>query len=170
MSDHNLEKIFAFLNEIGIPVRVETISTETFMPGLKIANGMLVVDLEKLKYPGDVLHEAGHIAVMCADLRPVLNDEMLNASPQSDANEMAAIAWSYAACKHLNIDPLYVFHGNGYKGGGTYIADNFNSGRYFGVPMLQYYGMTREGTASPASQDTASCYPNMLNWLSQAQT
>jgi hypothetical protein len=31
--------------------------------------------------------------------------------------EMAAIAWSYAACVHLGLEPTVVFHSDGYKGG-----------------------------------------------------
>lgn len=58
------QTIVAFLEEIGIPVRRVAIEENTFLPGVMISQGTLLVDEEKLLYPGDLLHEGGHIAVM----------------------------------------------------------------------------------------------------------
>jgi hypothetical protein len=41
------------------------------------------------------------------------------------AEEMMANCWSYAACVHLKLNPYFVFHEEGYRGGGSYIANNF---------------------------------------------
>ena len=84
------------------------------MPGLSIRNGCLIIDPEKLLYPGDILHEAGHIAVVPAEMRQALNDDVTN-TQFDEGCEMAAIAWSYAACRYLSIDPHIVFHEHGYK-------------------------------------------------------
>jgi hypothetical protein len=59
-----LDKSVGFLRAIGIPVHFKPIATDCFLPGISIINGEIVVDMEKLKYPGDILHKAGHIAVM----------------------------------------------------------------------------------------------------------
>ena len=72
---------------------------------------------------------------------------------------MMAIAWSYAACMHLGIDPVFVFHNDGYHGGGASIIENFSVGHYFGVPVLQWLGMT----AAPGSATGA--YPQMTKWM-----
>lgn len=76
---------------------------------------------------------------------------------------MMAIAWSYAACVHLELDPYFVFHDDGYKGGGSYIADNFKEKKYFGLPMLQWVGMTVD--EKKAEQLKVSPYPSMIKWL-----
>jgi hypothetical protein len=67
--------------------------------------GGLIYDPGKLRYPGDLLHEAGHLAVMSPERR-------LRAQPyvgKYAAEEMMAIAWSYAAAVHLGLDPSIVF-------------------------------------------------------------
>ena len=58
---------------------------------------------------------------------------------------MMAIAWSYAASVHLQLDPSVVFHADGYRGGSQSLIENFTGGRYIAVPTLQWLGMTAEG-------------------------
>src|SRR6185295_11016435 len=101
------------------------------------------IDKNKMMYPGDLLHEAGHIAVTAKEKRNMLDGNLEN-NESGGALEMMAIAWSYAACIHLNLDPHIVFHENGYKGDGESIVENFQQGRFFGTPMLQWCGMTIE--------------------------
>jgi hypothetical protein len=95
--------------------------------------------------------------------RSSLNDETIILREQRDAEEMMVIAWSYAACVHLGIDAGFVFHDEGYKGGGSYIADSFNNGNYFGVPMLQWVGMTQE--KKNEAEPDKPVYPALLKWL-----
>lgn len=153
----SLPSILSFLAEIGIVVRERPLPAPTFLPGILIEAGELVIDREKLAYPGDLLHEAGHIAVVPPSQRASLNDD-LQTGP---AEEMAAIAWSYAAARHIGIDPAIVFHDHGYKGGGASLLENFNAGRTVGVPMLAWYGLTRER----AEDSAAPVYPRMSGWL-----
>ncbi len=129
------------------------------MPGLTIDHGTLVVDRSRLQHPGDLLHEAGHLAVIPADERAQL---VGNAGPDP-AREMMAIAWSYAALRHLRLDPAVVFHEGGYRGGSGSLIENFSAGRYIGVPVLQWLGMTAEGTR--AVELGIKPYPKMLKWL-----
>jgi len=56
-------KIAKFLNEIGIRTIPAKLDRQTFLPGILIREGQLLVDEEKLAFPGDLLHEAGHLAV-----------------------------------------------------------------------------------------------------------
>jgi hypothetical protein len=164
MEDQIINKIIGFIKSIGIGVFFETIEGETFVPGITIRDGAVIVDREKLSYPGDLLHEAGHIAVMSSEKRKYLNDN-IDAELADAGNEMAAIAWSYAVCRHLQIDPAVVFHEHGYKGGSDAILENFNTGHYIGVPLLQWYGMTYEPRQAKELQTEP--YPNMVNWMSQ---
>jgi hypothetical protein len=157
-------QIISFIRGIGIPVDFAVIEHTTFLPGVTIQNGGLIVDAEKLKHPGDLLHEAGHIAVTPKDKRPVLNDNV-DTFAQQGGEEMAAIAWSYAACKHLGMDSRVVFHEEGYKGDSESLIENFDNGRYIGVPLLQLYGITFE--KKQAAEQLVQPYPHIINWLSQ---
>jgi hypothetical protein len=152
------EKAVDFLQSIGISVHYRSFDGKGFLPGISIINGEIVVNRELLKYPGDILHEAGHIAVVSAADRSSLNAQSIADREMKEAEEMMAIAWSYAACVHLGIDAAFVFHDNGYKGGGSSIAENFREGRYFGVPVLKWVGMCN-------NPDEENGYPKMIKWL-----
>lgn len=152
----SLDRILPFLAEIGVPVHERPLPEATFLPGILIERGALVFDRTRAE-PGDLLHEAGHLAVMTPTERAAATGD-LGTGP---GEEMAAIAWSYAACCHLQLPAEVVFHSAGYRGGGQSLADNFKAGRYLGTPLLQWYGMTRErsdGSDTPV-------YPRMGRWL-----
>lgn len=157
-----LHKCVEFLNTIGITTSFRKIEAGSFLPGLLIEQGCIVVDGDALLYPGDILHEAGHIAVVPADRRSLLGQQAIIESKERETEEMMAIAWSYAACIHLQIDPHIVFHEEGYKGGGKSIVENFQAGRFFGTPMLQWCKMTVEPKNAQPGQPA---YPQMLKWL-----
>lgn len=156
-ADPLTERLATFVRGIGIDTRAATLSEQTFLPGLDIRHGAILVDEERLSYPGDILHEAGHLAVADPAERraPTL-------SP-TDGDEIATLAWSYAALRHLDLDPEIVFHPGGYKGGGASLIENFTAGRYLGVPLLQYYGMTVEPRR--AAERGVEPFPHMLRWL-----
>ena len=63
-TDELITTMTDFLQEIGIVIHFESIGKSTFLPGLELRNGELVVDREKLAYPGDILHEAGQLSVV----------------------------------------------------------------------------------------------------------
>ena len=134
------------------------------MPGLLIEQGGIVIDKEALLYPGDVLHEAGHIAVVPADRRSLLNQQAIIESKERDTEEMMAIAWSYAACIHLLIDPFFVFHEQGYRGGRDYITDSCRLKNYIGLSMLEKIGLTVN--EKNAHRLNTPSYPHMTKWLS----
>lgn len=158
-----LKSCIDFLAEIGIPVSYKKLEGPCFLPGLSIGNGTVIIDTDALKYPGDILHEAGHIAVVPANERATLDGATIDKRHNREAEEMMAIAWSYAACIHLDIDPSFVFHDDGYKGGGSFIVDNFREKKYFGLPMLQWTGMAMDEKTARTSGLPA--YPSMIKWL-----
>lgn len=125
---------------------------------MTVRRGALLVDPARLEWPGDLLHEAGHIAVTNPAARASL-DEVAS----DPAEEMAAIAWSYAAAVKIDLDPRIVFHDMGYRGGGAYLADAFLTTGPPGLPMLQWYGMTLDARA--AKQQNQPAFPHMLRWL-----
>jgi hypothetical protein len=158
-----LERVVIFIRSIGIPVEYRSLNEDTFLPGILIDKGSIFIDLKRLKYPGDLLHEAGHVACVSTADRASLTAAAIGSREHHAAEEMMAIAWSFAACKYLSIDPYFVFHEDGYKGGGKEIADQFEMGNYFGVPMLQWAGMTAEPRMSEKLGLPA--YPTMVKWL-----
>lgn len=152
-------RIAGFLVGIGIAVRWETIAGPTRLPGIRIDHGALVVDPARLDHPGDLLHEAGHLAVLAAEERALLAGDA-GADP---AHEMLAMAWSYAALRHLGLDPTVVFHEGGYAGGSRTLLENFATGRFLAVPLLEWLGMAA-GPARAAELGIEP-YPAMIRWL-----
>lgn len=78
--DPTTDLIAAFLLEIGLRVRAGELADEPFIPGILIDRGEPIVDERRLLSPGELLHEAGHIAVTEPDLRPALSGRIRPAS------------------------------------------------------------------------------------------
>lgn len=154
-TQNDFEKCIAFLNNIGIKTSFRALDDSSFLPGLEIENGNIIIDTNLLQHPGDVLHEAGHIAVVSQKDRTHLTANALINRKNREAEEVMAIAWSFAACMHLDIDPTYVFHETGYRGGSNDIIDSCNKNEYVGTLMLQSLGM--------GSKD--SDIHQMIRWL-----
>lgn len=60
---------------------------DTILSGIKVARGVLIYDQARLQFPGDRLHEAGHLAVKSPEDRKLAGDN-LSGDP---AEEMMAI-------------------------------------------------------------------------------
>lgn len=128
---------------------------------MAIDHGTLVVDPERLDHPGDLLHEAGHLALFPAESRATMSGDL-----DSDGGyEMAAIAWSFSALRHLALPSEVVFHEEGYRGGAASLVSNFEAGRYIGVPLLQWLGLTVDG--GRAAELGIDPYPHMIRWLAE---
>jgi hypothetical protein len=154
-----LDDIVRFLESIGIPVRFAEIGHPTFLPGIEIQRGRLTVDRARLLHPGDLLHEAGHLALMDSARRAQTTGD----TGDDGGQELGAIAWSYAAALHIGLEPRVVFHDDGYKGSAAVIAENFAAGHYIGVPMLLWKGLALETRI--ARERGLPGYPQMLRWL-----
>ena len=147
------------MREIGLEVNFEPLTEPTVLPGIDVHHGTLAIDAAQLKYPGDLLHEAGHLAVVTPQRRRRMHRNV----GQKAYEEMLAIAWSYAAAVHLNMDVSVVFHADGYRGWSATLLENFSHGRYFAVCTLAWLGMTVEPKSGiPPTPDT---YPKMRKWV-----
>jgi hypothetical protein len=155
-------QIADFLNEIGIETLKARLDVETFLPGILVERGKLLVDEDKLVYPGDLLHEAGHLAVVPAALRAVSDSEIELPDVDPDLLEGQAISWSYAACVHLGIDPRLVFHEGGYKGNSEHLLLSFGLGVFFGISQLEAAEMTYTAAGAAAA---AAPFPAMRKWV-----
>ncbi len=159
---NEIGEIFYFLNEIGIGYSLIDESADSFLKGIKIVNGRLVINLKNLLCIGDILHEAGHLACLPESLRSKANGNIAESLGEEHTFEMGVIAWSVAAAIYLNIPLSHIFHKDGYNGDADWLVEQYDSGNYMGLPLLQWMGMVAyedelmEGRILP--------YPKMLRW------
>jgi hypothetical protein len=158
MLDPTATLILDWIQKIGLTVRLAPLGADTFLPGVTLEPGGLVVDAKQLLYPGDLLHEAGHLATMLPAQRASASSDV--GSDMGD--EIAAQCWSYAAAIHLGLPPEIVFHANGYKGAAQSLIETYRAGN-IGVALLQWMGLTLD--RKQASAASVPPYPHMTRWL-----
>src|SRR5205807_9172206 len=103
------EKLATFVRGIGIDVRATALDGPPFFPGVDIQYGASLIDETRLAHPADILHEAGHIAVSEPSVRRAFRLE------PNGGEEMATLAWSYAAALHLDVPPDVLFRPEQHK-------------------------------------------------------
>lgn len=152
-----LAAVLAFLRGIGIGVSPANLDpADCVLPAIAIHDGALLYDPAGRGWIGDLLHEAGHLAVSEPGKRATLS--VVEHDP---AEEMATLAWSYAAAVAIGVPIEVLFH-PAYKAGSQSLIDAFAGGAPIGLPMLQYWGMA----ARPDEDEPA--YPAMRHWLRPA--
>ena len=145
------------VRSVGIPVHVADLPQLASFPGLDIEYGAVLIDESRLIHPGNILHEAGHIAVTDPAVR---NERKL--SP-TGGEEVSTLAWSYAATLYLGFEPDLVFYPGSYQGWDIPLLEGFAEGRYIGIPLLQRYGMSYD--AKSAATIGVRPFPHMVKWL-----
>ncbi len=153
-----VKTILGFLTQIGLPYQECSIEQQTFLPGLRLEQGVLHIDTAKLLHPGDILHEAGHIAVCEPTERHLMSGDIYKSGRNQSwmqGEEMAAIAWSVAASKFIGLPLEVVFHPHGYKGASEHYIKIFSEGEAFGTPLLRAWDMV----------DPDLGFPFMRIWL-----
>ena len=159
----DLDAIIDFLAEVGISVREGVPPAGSFLPGVAIACGGLIFDRDRLRWPGDLLHEAGHVAVTPRALRGSLEGTLNTEDAIENAGEVEAIAWSWAALQHLGLAPEVLFHPEGYRGRAAGLLLSYSLGVCPGAFGLAQAGMTLLGAS--AHQAGLPPYPHMTRWL-----
>ncbi|NCT83088.1 MAG: hypothetical protein GXC94_08105 [Comamonadaceae bacterium] len=157
MTTDPLPLLLDFLTGIGLDVREGEVPADSFLPGLRLVAGTLVVDRAALRWPGDLLHEAGHVATTPAALRATLDDRLADDPTVAHRGEAEASAWAWAALTRLGLPAELLFHAGGYHGHAAGLALTYAMGVYPGAAGLASAGMTRLGGADG--------YPRMLRWL-----
>jgi len=150
-------RILPFLQSIGLEVVIAAVPAGTLLPGIAIRRGVLHCDPHCLTWPGDLLHEAGHLAVTPAALRTAVDGDALSDAPH--AGEAEATAWAYAATRALGLDPSVLFHAGGYHGKGGQLAFTYAGGCYPGAG-----GLIAADMCDPPNAP-AGGYPHMRRWL-----
>jgi hypothetical protein len=181
-----LAPIAGFLNDIGIPCAEGYVPDESFLPGVAVAGGTLVYDAAALGSPGDLLHEAGHIALVPARFRGLVDDDVdavitglidgtatlpAGAAPATDGeiallrqSEPVAGAWSYAAAMAIGAPAACVFWGETYRGKAEALIGQLEQGFHIGIQWLARFGYC---TAPPPFGDPMepAPFPHMRRWL-----
>lgn len=158
-----LQKIISFLEEINIKTVEKELDDDTFLPGLELGPDSLFIDYSKLKYPGDILHEAGHLAVTSSENRKHIGSEAMPKEWPSQGDEIGAMLWSYAAAHHLELSFEVVFHPNGYKGNSEWLIENYSIGNFIGLPLLEWMELTLG--KERAEKENKEAFPVMQKWL-----
>lgn len=164
MQKEIINRITDFLRSISIEVKFRDIDEATFLPGILIENGVIIVDEQRLKFPGDLLHEAGHIALEPGTHRSNLYGNVEANKSNLEALETGVILWSWAALQHLQLPPEVVFHPEGYKGNSEWLIEQFQHKNFIGLPLLEWMGLTY---SRPQISDGATipAFPHMIKWL-----
>lgn len=157
-----VKKVVQFLEEIKINV-IEKELGNTFLPGLELGPNCIYIDYEKLLYPGDILHEAGHLAVTTSAERKLVGTTEIPSEWPTQGDEIAAILWSYGALHYLELPLEFVFHPNGYRDQSQWFISNFSSGTYMGLPLLEWMGLCLG--KEKAEKEKKSPFPAMQKWL-----
>jgi hypothetical protein len=157
------DRILGFLRGIGMAVCEADVPEGSFLPGIRIERGGLRVDRARLRWPGDLLHEAGHLAVVPAALRSGMDDDLAELPPVPHGGEIEATAWAWAALRHLGLDSAVLFHDGGYHGRSAGLRNTFELGVYLGASGLAAAGLTLLPAQVVAGGPPA--YPHMLAWL-----
>jgi hypothetical protein len=116
-----------------------------------------------MPWPGDLLHEAGHIATTPPALRSSLSNGIELPDSVPYATEAEVTAWAYAAIVHLGLDPAVLFHPGGYGGSSDHLIATLSAGVYPGAHGLAQSGMTAVG--ADAHGRGVPAYPKMMRWL-----
>ncbi|MBW8841737.1 MAG: hypothetical protein JF608_08000 [Sphingomonadales bacterium] len=151
-------RIVAFLDGIGIPTAEAALDEDGVLPAMTVRDGTIIYDPARLERPGDLLHEGGHIAMTDPVLQATVSDFGADHGTHG-GDEMAAIAWSWAAAIAAGLDPRVAFHPDAYRGEGEWLQGTFAQGHYIGLPMLRYYGLAR------FPHEEGEQYPAMIKWL-----
>ena len=160
LSDGTLSTIAAFLSEIGLPVEIGEIQQPTFLPGIHVESGILRVDPARLSWPGDLLHEAGHLALLTEQQRKQVDRRRGRRWGRRDSAQSPGRTPRPFICNSI---PASFSTSTVTTAAARASCENFAAGRYIGLPMLQWRGLTLDEKNARASG--VKPYPHMLRWL-----
>ena len=177
-----MNEIINFLIGLGFSIERTLRPIDDFLPGIAIDGMKFYINMDRLKQPGDLLHEAGHVAIVPSLFRdqivggdvmasierasaPYMKSHSFIKNPETteedeicrgliQCGEAEALAWSYAAAMAGGIDPALVFHAEGYDGEHESILIRMQLNSHFGINGLTAGGMT-----------TVRSFPEMKRWL-----
>lgn len=169
-----------FLTEIGIPWDWAD-EVKGFLDGVEIMDGGLRIAPNALV--SNVLHEAGHVALIPGDFRHLASGglnkaltTMMENTDFSDPDAPAAraavqcsdpevTAWAYAAGVHLGLDPSIVIKDDQYDNDGRMIRLGLSMNGYAGINGLSATGFCAVKPGAYAQARGLPAYPELKFWL-----
>lgn len=158
-------RLLQFLRGIGFEIVETSLTDACFLPGIEIRQGRLRIDRARLQWPADLLHEAGHLAVLPPDLRADQSGALHDCEQIAHAGEAEATACAYAAARAIGLPAETLFHPGGYRGRCEALSMTFSLGVYPGLHGLMQAGMAH-GLVQAEQLGTLP-YPHMRHWLRQ---
>lgn len=152
---HWVNRASAFLREIKLPhQQIPSYISDPencFFKGCWIENSMLHYCPARVD-PGELLHEAGHLALIPRDQWPLLEPGKTPPNPPlgmvSELGDAAVEAWDYAAAIHAEIPILAVFE-KGFDGKGYKVMQQIENHNHPGFTLLRFLGLSQKwGTCS----------------------
>lgn len=168
-----MDKVITFIQSIGIKVIKVDVIQHTFIDGVKIVNGCIHIT-ENTKV-SNLLHEAGHLAIIPANLRHLADGDLDDAFKKIfeitsklphdhpiqrvliQCSDVEATAWAWSVGCHLGIPHSEIIDEEDYEGEGGNIRFMLSCGKYFGINGLAASGMT-----------TTRTYPRLEYWAQPA--
>lgn len=168
-----MEEIIAFLNEIGIKTSRGNVPSNSFMPNIAIQDGSIIYNKDATL--GDLLHEAGHLAIIPKKYRPMCQgdmDESMRAIfdkaeiagemiPDStiycaliQSSDPEATAWAWSAGRHIGIEPQDIIADYLYEGTGADVRLMLSLNCYLGINGLRAAGMLT----------SVKSFPHLTQW------
>lgn len=167
-------RVLGFLKGIGIPCRYGNVG-RSFINNVFIKDGGLVINSKSVV--ADILHEAGHIAIIPSNLRhhakgdlealelevskaldAITYDQWANDDPAAKAllqlSDTEATAWAWAAGKHLDIPEPLIIEDEHYDGNGASMRIMLGVGQYLGI----------NGMVASRMLSKISDYPILQRW------
>lgn len=157
-----LLKTIEFLNEIGIKASFGTISDASFLKTVEIRDGDLIISDDCPLH--DILHEAGHVALIPQKFRILLNGSVYDCAEKIysqlseyekydvdnppvrsliHASDTEATAWAWAAGKYLDIPNNLIIPPCSYEMTGNSIRLCLELNQYLGIHGLKAAGFMK---------------------------
>lgn len=178
MQCNHSERALSFLSDIGLPVAVER-GARGFIEGVELRDGGLRVD--PMASVSNVLHEAGHLAIVPSKFRHYLSGNIAHGLQQAfeemeehglpgddplyrkmlQTGDTEATAWAWAAGKALNIPEELIIRDEDYDGTDESLRLGLSLGAYLGI-----HGIANADFCTPRrSHRGLPVYPQLAFWL-----
>lgn len=184
MREAEVQVVVEFLRKIGLEV-CDREGVSGFCPGILVEGGRIVVD-RAICEASNLLHEAGHVAVVPTEFRHLLNGnlskgikemfdhlEEMDLHPDSpiyraalQCGDQEATAWAWAAGKALNLPEHSIIREVDYSGAGNEVRTQLQMRHYGGINGLHHAGLCN----MPRPGMQTEVYPQMKAWLQTATT
>lgn len=183
----DIDLILNFISSIGIEYQMESDVIGPFSENIDIKNGVIHFDYERVLV-GDLLHEAGHLALVLKEYRKIFNGNLYKSLKQYVAlvtqlevsdqcietllacEDVHVTAWVWSVGIKLGLNPDDVIQTDKYGGEGDSIRELLQiSDRtcmpYIGVAQLQAAGYTKKYNRMIEMQEPhTKFYPHLNFW------